>query len=90
MTERFIGVSPIGDTIITHDVLVSYGDQDWFDLYHSIEGWLAVHYPGLRKLYLGNEDRPWDWGLTFLDGVARFSFRDPKVAMLFKLAWGGE
>lgn len=60
--------------------------EDWTITIYHCEKWIEDTWPGLAKAMIGSET--WDYNLTFGSKILLYQFRDPKKAMLFKLAWG--
>ena len=71
------------DVLIPYDqVMIAYpcGESPWGEvdeINHDLVDWLEE--PG--------RDPDWDWGFEQGGDVVFFRFRDPQVAMLFKLTW---
>lgn len=61
-------------------ILISPSDEIW--------SWLKDHVNELQESSISKCE--WWWDLSDNPDLVKFCFRDPAVAILFKLAWGGD
>lgn len=73
----------------TTDVVISDGN-DWQITYYECCTWIDNNYPSYRRATIGDELEDWDWTSDFGHRHIMFSFKDPDVALLFKLTFGGQ
>lgn len=54
---------------------------------HDVIQWLLTNYPHLKHSTANNTG---DWDIVYSDHVYEVAFKDPDMATIFKLAWGGK
>lgn len=63
---------------------------DWQITYYECCKWIDDNYPDYRRVMLGDSPEDWDWTSDFGHRKIVFGFKDPDVALLFKLTFGGQ